>query len=261
MLLDKIKTVKANFQNSGIFRFPPVASAIALACIIVFVVQSFADNIQLSNGDNLGRLFTFTFGVHFPYLIKGAIWQPFTYAFLHGSLTHIALNLFTLLFFGSSVERIVGGKRFWKLFIWSSIVGGLAWVVFDYYEPTMWMHIQQMPYDICKQLTQRWGESQVAGLPYNVCVGASAGVFGLIGAFVALCPRQKIVLLLFFVIPVKLQARFMGLFLMIFSVGAMIFGTARIGHIAHLFGGLYGYLMTLVMVARARRKQRDGVKV
>src|SRR5262249_19739917 len=39
-------------------------------------------------------------------------WQLVTYAFLHGSFTHIALNMLALLIFGPEVERPLGTRHF-----------------------------------------------------------------------------------------------------------------------------------------------------
>ncbi|MDE2363537.1 MAG: rhomboid family intramembrane serine protease [Hyphomicrobiales bacterium] len=53
-------------------------------------------------------------------------WTPFTYAFLHGSFAHIALNAVWLLAFGSAVCRRFGGLRFNLLLAVAAIFGALA---------------------------------------------------------------------------------------------------------------------------------------
>ena len=39
-------------------------------------------------------------------------WQLLTYAFLHGSFTHLLMNMLGLWMFGSELERVWGTKRY-----------------------------------------------------------------------------------------------------------------------------------------------------
>jgi membrane associated rhomboid family serine protease len=229
-------------------RGAPAVTTIALACVAVFAIQAVADGIVLFRDPStnrpvvLGNLLHYAFGVYFPFLVKGAFWQPFTYIFLHGSFLHLFLNLFTLVFFGAEVERIVGTGRFWRLFMLSGVIGGLGWMACDYFEPSFWMWVQTLPHEAFRRLAQRWGESQAAGMPFNVCVGASAGVCGLIGAFAALCPEARLTILLLYVIPVRMRSRTFAILLAVFSLGAAVLSTGHVAHAAHLIGGVAGWL-------------------
>ena len=51
-------------------------------------------------------------------------WQLVTYAFLHANLAHLAFNLFGLWMFGSDLERVWGGRRFFACFLCSVLAGG-----------------------------------------------------------------------------------------------------------------------------------------
>ena len=224
------------------FRGAPAVATIAVICLAVFAAQRIAMRIPLEEELSLGSIFPYAFGVYFPFLAKGAFWQPVTYIFLHGSFFHIFFNLFTLLFFGASVERLVGTRRFWGLFFVSGILGGLGWMVCDYFEPSFWMWVQTLPHDLCRRLAQRWGESQVAGVRFNVCIGASGSVCGLIGAFAALFPEARLTILLLYVIPVRMKAWTFAVLLAVFSLVSAVLSTGHIAHTAHLIGGLAGYL-------------------
>jgi membrane associated rhomboid family serine protease len=53
-------------------------------------------------------------------------WTFFTYAFLHGSWTHLILNAIWLLAFGAAVARRIGTWRFLALFAVTALGGSLA---------------------------------------------------------------------------------------------------------------------------------------
>lgn len=224
---------------------PSAVKLIAMICIAVFIIQCVSERIMLI-GEPLylsaGAIFDHVFGLYWPIAAQGAFWQPVTYIFLHGSWMHLIMNMISLLSFGSMVENLLGERRFWFIFLLSGIIGGICWMLFDYFEPTMWWAIGSIPNQFCIDLAQRWAETRPYGIS-NMCVGASGGVFGLIGAFTALCPRHKIVFLLFYVIPVKLQTRFMAILFIVITLVGLFADFGNVAHIAHLFGGLTGYII------------------
>ena len=227
----------------------PGVRAITCICVAVYLLQGIGSFIAVRLGSfsaPLDALLSAVFGIYWPWFSRGCIWQPVTYAFLHGSIWHLILNLFTLIFFGYSVERLLGTRRFWMIFLVSAAVGGIGWMLFDMAEPYLWYGIARLG-SAGLALAQRWGEAQ-GGLAYNVCVGASGGVFGLMGAFTALCPRQQVSLLLFYVFPVTMQARQMALLLVALNVFEMVTSMGHVAYVAHLLGGLVGYLVARRLV-------------
>lgn len=152
--------------------------------------------------------------------------QLFTYMFVHGSLTHLLVNMLGLFFIGPTVERTIGSFRFFILYYLSGILGGLGWsLIAD-------------PYLVADAMGNPL-------LEYPSCVGASGALMGILGAFGALYPQAK--LLLWFVIPVR--AWVLVLILAIWELSEII-GKPKIGGIAnaaHLIGGIAGfcYAMTL----------------
>lgn len=81
-------------------------------------------------------------------LQKGELWRLFTYMFLHGSLMHILLNMYSLYVIGSQMETFIGKTKFLLVYVLSGLTGGLL-------------------------------SSALGG---NVSVGASGAIFGLLGA-------------------------------------------------------------------------------
>lgn len=58
-------------------------------------------------------------------IIRGQLWRLFTPMFLHGSILHIALNMYALMAFGPGLERYYGHGRFLALYLLSGFAGNV----------------------------------------------------------------------------------------------------------------------------------------
>lgn len=144
---------------------------------------------------------------------KLMLWQFVTANFMHGDLTHLIFNMFGLYTFGGAVEKVLEEKEFIKYFL----VCGTGAYVFTF---TLWI---------------------VGIIPNNLCLGASAGIYGLLLAFSLFYPNQKI--LLFFAIP--MQAKWLALFFggLEFLLSFYHSGTSHLGHLGGLLTGLLYCMM------------------
>jgi len=147
-------------------------------------------------------------------LRHGAWWQFLTFQFLHGGWVHLLMNLLLLHSLGPVMETTLGRARFVVLYLVSGSVGGLL------------------------QLIGAWTSPRLFGAPV---VGASAGLCGLLASLAAVYSEERLRLLLFFVIPMEVRAKFVLLFAALASAGGAIFAVGNIAHLAHL-GGLIGGL-------------------
>lgn len=99
----------------------------------------------------------FLFGAKYaPAITQGQWWRLITAGFLHGGLIHIGMNSWVLYDLGAQVEEAYGTARFLVIYFITSIAG--------FYASMLWA-------------------------PMTPSVGASAALFGLIGAMVALGTR------------------------------------------------------------------------
>jgi membrane associated rhomboid family serine protease len=145
-------------------------------------------------------------------LEEGRWWQLITYAFLHANIWHLLFNILSLWFAGRMVERVMGAGRFVALYVASAVAGGVAQVLF--------------------------------GGGNTLLLGASGAVCGVIIAFATMFSEAQIVLLLFFVIPLKFRAKYLGWGLAGSSLVFLLTGfESWIGHAAHLGGCVAGYLL------------------
>jgi rhomboid family protein len=155
----------------------------------------------------------------------GYVWQLLTYQFMHGGPMHLILNCWALFVFGRGVEWAVGKTRFVILYFCSGIGGGLVQVAASLLWPDY------------------FGGS---------VVGASAGVFGVVASFAMLFPQQPLIMLLFFIIPVKMRAKSLLWFFLAITGFGIAFPQSRVAqllgpnvaHCAHLGGILTGLAFT-----------------
>ena len=151
---------------------------------------------------------------------RGFVWQFVTYMFLHDGIWHILINLFILWFFGREVEYFIGPKHFTRLYFMAGIVGAALWLSFNF-----------TPLTIAGQLV------------YPTCLGASAAVLGCVIAFATLFPDREVTLLLFFILPIRLRAKYLALIAIAFDVVPLLQRTGGgVAHLAHIGGAAFGYL-------------------
>jgi len=93
-----------------------------------------------------------------------SLWTLITCMFMHGSFFHLFANMFSLFFIGNFLERIIGRKRFFGVYIISGIIGGAFFVL----------------------------ASLIMGDVNTSAVGASGAIFGLLGVLVLLVPYSKV---------------------------------------------------------------------
>ncbi len=146
-------------------------------------------------------------------------WRFFSYALVHGSWGHLAINMFVLWSFGGIVYEIytylfgsLGILYFILLY-----VGGIAFSVL---------------YDYGRHKDNEW---------YNA-VGASGAVSAVVFASIILYPAGGVYL---FFIPVEIPSPIFGILYLIYSAYMAKRGRDNIGHDAHFWGAIYGVILTI----------------
>ncbi|MBI2043591.1 rhomboid family intramembrane serine protease [Candidatus Pacearchaeota archaeon] len=122
----------------------------------IIIITSFGEQFFLDN-------FALTPGL----ILQGkTLWTLITSMFSHLLFFHVFANMFSLFFIGNFLERIIGRKRFFLVYLISGLIGGMFFVV--------------------------------SGLIFNndiSGVGASGAIFGLLGVLAVLVPYSKIYLI------------------------------------------------------------------
>lgn len=98
-----------------------------------------------------------------------------TYQFLHGGWVHVIVNMLFLWVFGDNIEDAMGHARFLLFFLVCGAMGALVHGLIDTTSP----------------------------IPV---IGASGSISGVLGAYLMLYPRARLLVLLFVFIPLRLPA-------------------------------------------------------
>ncbi len=219
--------------TSPFSNIPPVVKNLLIINILFFIATA----IFQSKGIPLIEFL----GVYYFDSPKFSVWQIISYMFMHGGFAHILFNMFALFTFGSSVEYIMGSKRFLNFYLITGL-GALA----------LQMVVQAIEiYGITggitiDPLTYRSGSNEaiqtLSEIYYGPMVGASGAIFGLLIAFGMLFPNAELFILF---IPVPVKAKFIIPVYIILELflGVAQFAGDSIAHFAHLGGALFGFIL------------------
>ncbi len=192
---------------------PPIVKSLLIVNGIMFLLEMYVGGAMFSKLAlwPLDLSFGPEIGIERPHF---QISQLVTYAFLHGGVMHLLLNMYALWMFGSRLENLWGSKVF-TIYYFVCVIGA--------------------------GLVQLFVSSQ--GDNYYPSIGASGGVYGLLLAYGMFFPRQRLILIF---PPIPIEARW---FVILFGAIELWFGVtglaAGVAHFAHLGGMLFGFFLIL----------------
>lgn len=155
------------------------------------------------------------------------IWTFLTSMFMHAGFFHLFVNMLSLFFIGSLVERLLGPKRYLGFYLISGLFAGLFFVLSGFVFPA----------DL-----------------NTFAVGASGALFGLIGLLVLLTPNLP-VYVMFIPIPIKMKYAAPGILVLLWLIS--IAGNVPIGNTAHLGGLIAGLAYGLFLRNKYKNKTRS----
>lgn len=205
-------------------RFSTATITLAIICVVIYLAQlvSAAAPVKTvllrpdANYILIDDVLTFLLSIHGIGISCGFFWTPLTYMFLHGSWSHLLFNMVGLLTIGTAIERQYGLKRFLIIYFLGGILGGLGWVLFS---------------------------GLTSATP---CVGASAGVLALVGAFVVKNPKLKLVV--FLPLPIPMPAWVLAIFIFATNAIEIFVKQTNIAASAHLIGIVFGAILGLYLL-------------
>jgi membrane associated rhomboid family serine protease len=209
-------------------RFPLIVVSLLLLCVMMFAVE-----MGSSDPNALIR----QLGLVPRSALSGSLLPWFSHMFLHGGLWHLLGNLYFLWIFGDNVEDRMGPLRFVGFYLLCAVLAALAELMLQPNSPAP-------------------------------MIGASGAIAGVMGAYLVMYPRARIILLvpllfwpLFFTVPALV---FLGYWFVIQVLSGglgLAANTAEPGGIAfgaHVGGFIAGVALHPLFVRRTpRRRQSD----
>lgn len=204
---------------------PVVNRALVAANVVVFIAQL----MSATAGERLIEIFGFMPArliepAHFHYAIWEAALTLVTSLFLHGGFVHLFGNMIYLWVFGGAVEDLFGHVRYFFFYLACGTIGSLT-------------HTLMLPHSTVPS------------------IGASGSIAGVLGAFLVLRPRARIVTLFPLVIywamaeiraalflPVWFAMQFMNGFMSL-AAAAHTQEVSGIAWWAHVGGFLFGAMI------------------
>jgi membrane associated rhomboid family serine protease len=151
----------------------------------------------------------------------GEWWRVTTALFLHANLLHLAMNGLALWLFGSAMEKSVGRWRFLVVFLTAGSLGNLL-----------------------SAMTGR----------YDVSVGASSGVFGVIAAFAVAAYHLEVPLY------ASMRRRLLLLIALMVAADLTISGLEpQVDNLAHAGGFVAGLVLSILLSPRRTRRDERAV--
>jgi membrane associated rhomboid family serine protease len=149
-------------------------------------------------------------------------WRWFTGGFLHADGGHILFNMLTLFFFGPFIESVFTDPH-----LFGPVKGSIMFLL---------MYLSAIP------VSSAYSFFKNKNNPYYNALGASGAVSAVVYAFILFQPVKD--LYIFFSIPIP--AWIYGILYLVISWTLARRKVGTIGHDAHFFGSVYGFIFPIV---------------
>ncbi len=209
-------------KDIGIEKFQPKKERPLLTYFFIglaFLVYLLENIWARTEGEFFVRQIFDNYGFSLDGLSAGKWWTFFTSIFLHSGPEHLILNMVALFFFGQHLEMKIGKLRYAFVFFGTAVAGDLAIA----------------------------GASLFGWMPANIpTVGASAAIFGIMGAGMIINPFEIVMHPYLVPVPFLLVALIYTIYNISAFIGVVASGAeSNIAYIAHiggiLAGALYGF--------------------
>ncbi|HTA81406.1 MAG TPA: rhomboid family intramembrane serine protease [Bacteroidia bacterium] len=216
-----------NYIQRPNFNSTPVVKNLLIANIAMFVITYIVRSTQGYDLDNILGLHYFTSGNFKPH-------QLITFLFMHGSILHIAFNMYALWIFGKILENHWGSKRLLTYYMICGIGSGITQELAWYY----YMHHDQALLSLPADQYQLMIDSVNA-------IGASGAIFGLLLAFGMIFPNVPLYIMF---IPVPIKAKYLVIGYGLYELFGGISNQAgdNVAHFAHIGGLIFGFILIMI---------------
>lgn len=202
--------------NNFISQIPTVTKNLVAINILMFIATLINENFMVTN-----------FAMFYPASPFFKPWQILTHMFMHGGFWHIFFNMYSLLMFGSILERSLGPKKF-LIFYFVTGLGAVA-----LHTGVEWMQ--------ARVFIANGAAGAYHGLLMTPTLGASGAIYGVLIGFAMLYPQARLTLIF---PPIPMTAKWLVIIFAAIELFSGINGIQEsVAHFAHLGGMLFGWLL------------------
>ena len=202
--------------NNFISQIPTVTKNLVAINILMFIATLVNENFMVAN-----------FAMFYPVSPFFKPWQILTHMFMHGGFWHIFFNMYSLLMFGSILERSLGTKKY-LIFYFVTGLGAAA-----LHTGVEWLQARVF---IANGIAQAYQQLLV-----TPTLGASGAIYGVLIGFAMLYPQARLTLIF---PPIPMTAKWLVIIFAAIELFSGINGIQDgVAHFAHLGGMLFGWLL------------------
>ncbi len=208
------KTEKENSKYEDIFSPKPivVTKALIIFNILLYIVtllytDNFTKSLILLGANNRGLV------------LGGEYYRLITNAFLHGSVIHLLVNMYSLWVVGSQVETFIGRWKFLIIYLLSAFMGSLFSIVF---------------------------------FSDSISIGASGAIFGLMGSLLYFGYHYRLYL------SNTLTRELIPIIVLNLILGFTLKGIDNAAHIGGLLGGYLSTMMVGLKYKSSKAEMING---
>ncbi|MBE6156903.1 MAG: rhomboid family intramembrane serine protease [Firmicutes bacterium] len=187
-----------------------IAICIAMYFVSLFLTDNFASSLIILGANNRGLV------------LSGEFYRLITSAFLHGSIAHLLVNMYSLWVIGSQVETYLGKVQYLVIYLLSALMGSLFSIVF---------------------------------LETSLSVGASGAIFGLMGSLLYFGYHYRLYL------SNALTGQIIPIIILNLILGFTMSGIDNAAHIGGLIGGYLATMIVGIKYKSTKRDNINGLIV
>ena len=202
--------------NNFISQIPTVTKNLVAINILMFIATLVNEIFMVAN-----------FAMFYPASPFFKPWQILTHMFMHGGFWHIFFNMYSLLMFGSILERSLGTKKY-LIFYFVTGLGAVA-----LHTGVEWMQARVFIANAAVDAYQK--------LLVTPTLGASGAIYGVLIGFAMLYPQARLTLIF---PPIPMTSKWLVIIFAAIELFSGINGIQDgVAHFAHLGGMLFGWLL------------------
>jgi len=167
------------------------------------------------------------------YIIRGQkLYTLFTSMFLHAGWLHLIGNMLYLYIFGDNIEDVFGHMSYLVFYTICGLAGSFTYIM-----------------------------SLESFIPTDLVVGASGAISGVLGAYLVLYPKARILTLVFPVIVPIPAVIFIGFWFLIQWLNVIFVSGGMVAYWAHIGGFIAGMILALVFGLKRKRAREARLRL